>query len=183
MSRSLPAQRPPNHQARLNGAFAGAVGGVVGTLAMNYAQRMWTLAMDGRAPVSAADEHDARDWQERSEHQNANELAAQALATATIHRRLTHRELSIASRAIHFAFGALVGAVHGLYVARNPTKHGNGMALGTALWLAADEIAMPLTGLSRSTLQRPPEMHLQSFVAHLVYGVTTEHVRRLAVNT
>ena len=157
MSRFLPAQRPPNHQARLNAALAGAVGGVVGTLAMNYAQRLWTLALDGRAPASAADEHDARDWQERSEHQNGNEWAAQALATPVMHRRLTHRELSIAARAIHFAFGALVGAVHGLYVARNP--------------------------VSRSTLRRPPEMHLQSFVAHLVYGVTTERVRRLAVNT
>jgi len=50
--------------------------------------------------------------------------------------------------------------------------------LGTALWLLADEIAMPVVGLSKSTLQRPLEMHLQSFAAHIVYGVTTEHVRR-----
>ena len=183
MSRVLPAQTSPNHHARVNGAFAGAVGGLVGTLAMNYAQRLWTLAMDGRAPGSAADEHDARDWQERSEHQNANELAAQAFATATIHRRLTRRELSIAARTIHFAFGALVGAVHGLYLEKSRTKQGSGVALGTALWLAADEIAMPLMGLSRSTLQRPLEMHLQSFAAHVVYGVTAERVRRLAVNT
>jgi putative membrane protein len=162
----------------LRAAVAGAAGAVVGTLAMNYAQRLWTLAIDGRAPASAADEHDARDWQERSEHQNANELAAQALATATIRRPLTSRELSIAARIIHFAFGAAVGAVHGVYATRHP-KYRTGAALGIVLWCGADEIAMPVLGLSQSTLRRPLDMHLQSFVAHIVYGVTTEHARRL----
>jgi len=162
----------------LGGALAGAAAAAAGTLAMNYAQRLWTLASDGRAPISAADEHDARDWQERSEHQNANELAAQAVATATIQRRLTQRELSIGARVVHFAFGAAVGALYGAYVQRHP-KHRTGVALGAALWLTADEIAMPVVGLSRSTRQRPLEMHLQSLAAHLVYGVTTEQVRRV----
>jgi hypothetical protein len=165
----------------LVGALAGAAGGVIGTLAMNYAQRLWTLAVDGRPPLSAADEHDARDWQERSEHQNSNELAAQALANATVHRPLTSRELSIVARVIHFSFGAMVGAVHGVYAHRHPRRPRTGMALGATLWLTADEIAMPLIGLSRSTLQRPLEMHLQSLVAHLVYGVATENVRRAAL--
>lgn len=179
-SRSPLAQRPPNRDDLLNGALAGAAGGFLGTLAMNYAQRLWTLAIDGRPPESAADEHDARDWQERSERQNANELAAQALARETVQRPLTRPELSIAARVIHFAFGAAVGAVHGLRVERSAARHRTGVALGSALWLGADEIAMPVVGLSRSTLQRPLEMHLQSFVAHLVYGVVTENVRRLA---
>lgn len=162
----------------LKGAVAGAIGGLAGTLAMNYAQRAWTLAADGRAPASAADEHDARDWQERDEQQNANELAAQAVATATAQRRLTPRELSIAARVVHFGFGAAVGAAYGAAVqhdesARRPT----GVLLGAALWLLADEIAMPLVGLSRSTLDRPLETHLQSLVAHIVYGMTTERVR------
>ena len=175
MGQFQPAQRPHD---RLHGAIAGAAGGLIGTLAMNYAQRLWTLAVEGRAPAaSAADEHDARDWQERSEQQNANELAAQALATATVHRRLTSHELSVAARIVHFAFGAAVGALHGLYAQRTLTRRRTGVALGTALWLTADEIAMPLMGLSKSTLQRPLEMHLQSFVAHIVYGVTTENVR------
>jgi len=44
--------------------------------------------------------------------------------------------------------------------------------------LAADEIAMPLLGLSDSTVRRPFEMHLQSLVAHLVYGAAAEMTRR-----
>ena len=158
-------------------ALAGTVGGIVGTLAMNYAQRAWTLAAAGRAPASAADEHDARDWQERDEHQNANELAAQATATAILHRRLTRQELSLGARLVHFTFGAAVGALYAASLHRHPNKHRTGVMLGAGLWLLADEIAMPLVGLSRSTLERPIEMHLQSFAAHLVYGVTTERVR------
>jgi uncharacterized membrane protein YagU involved in acid resistance len=46
------------------------------------------------------------------------------------------------------------------------------------VWAAADEIAMPLFGLSRPTTRRPIEMHAQSFAAHIVYGVVTELGRR-----
>lgn len=164
----------------LKGAVAGAIGGLAGTLAMNYAQRAWTVAVDGRAPASAADEQDARDWQERDEQQNANELAAQAAATATVQRPLTPRELSIAARVVHFAFGAAVGAAYGAAIRHDPSPRPTGVLLGVTLWLLADEIAMPVMGLSRSTLERPLELHLQSFAAHIVYGVTTERVRHLA---
>jgi uncharacterized membrane protein YagU involved in acid resistance len=46
-------------------------------------------------------------------------------------------------------------------------------------WFAADEVAMPVLGLSEPTTRRPLEMHLQSLTAHLVYGAMTEVVRRL----
>ena len=162
---------------RLKGAIAGAIGGVAGTLAMNYAQRLWTLALDGNAPQSAAGKHDARDWQERSEQQNSNELAAQAIADVTIHRPLTRDELAVAAPVVHFSFGAAAGALYGAYVAHRRRR--SGIQLGIALWLTADEIAMPLLGLSDSPAKRPLEMHVQSFVAHLVYGTVTERVRRL----
>src|SRR5688572_25604844 len=120
------------------GALAGALGGLAGTLAMNYAQRLWTLVADGRPPASAADHHDARDWQERTEHQNSNELAAQALARIVLGRRLTYGELGIAAAAIHFTFGAAVGALYGAHAEESDRKR-TGIALGTALWAAADE--------------------------------------------
>jgi hypothetical protein len=161
--------------------LAGAVGGVAGTLAMNYAQRLWTLVAERNPPESAAGKHDARDWQERTEDENSNEVAAQVLARATIDRRLTERELSIAAPLIHFSFGAAVGAAYGASLDTVPHHRRSGVALGSALWLAADEVAMPVLGLSRSTLERPLEMHCQSLVAHLVYGVVTERVRRVVI--
>jgi uncharacterized membrane protein YagU involved in acid resistance len=137
--------------------------------------------MDSRCcdevPASAGGKHDARDWQERNEHQNSNELAAQGAARYLIHRRLTYDELRIAAPVLHYAFGTAVGAVYGMYAERRPGKR-SGAWLGTTLWFTADEVAMPILGLSEPTTQRPLEMHLQSLTAHLVYGAMAEGVRR-----
>jgi hypothetical protein len=155
----------------------GAVGGLIGTWAMSEVQRLWTLAVDGSVPRSAGGRHDARDWQERSEHQNSNELAAHAVANVVIGRRLKQHELRYAAPLVHYLFGTVCGALYGAYAQRRRADR-VGAAFGTTVWLAADEIAMPLLGLSRSPAHRPFEMHLQSLAAHLVYGATTEMIRR-----
>ena len=163
----------------VKGMVAGAIGGLLGTWAMNYAQRGWTRAMGETPPPSAGGKHDARDWQERMEHRNANEIAAQAIADRVLGRSLTRKELEIAAPAAHFAFGAAAGAIYGAYVESvRSDRARSGLGLGTTLWLTADEVAMPVIGLSAPTTRRPLEMHLQSFAAHIVYGVVGELVRR-----
>jgi hypothetical protein len=165
----------------VKGMLGGAIGGLAGTWAMNYAQRLWTRAMGEDPPESAGGKHDARDWQERSEHQNANEIAAQALASPIVGRRLTDDELAIAASVVHYTFGAVVGVLYGAYVEHSRHDRGpSGVSLGATLWFTADEIAMPLLGLSGPTTRRPVEMHLQSFAAHVVYGVVAERIRRRA---
>jgi hypothetical protein len=159
------------------GIAAGVVAGLVGTWAMSELQRLWTHVVDGHPPVSAGGRHDARDWQERSEGQNSNELAAHAIARYLFGRRLTQEELRVAAPLMHYLFGGAVGAIYGVYAERRHARR-SGAAFGTTVWLAADEVAMPLLGLSDSTLRRPVEMHLQSLVAHLVYGTATELTRR-----
>jgi putative membrane protein len=160
------------------GMLAGAIGGLAGTLTMNYAQRWWTRAMGERPPESAAGKHDAREWQERSERKNSNEVAAEAVLAPLLGRRLTRDELAVATALVHYSFGATVGALYGAIVQRAYRgRFRSGLALGTALWISADEIAMPVLGLSGPTTRRPLEMHLQSCAAHLVYGVVAERVR------
>jgi Protein of unknown function (DUF1440) len=161
------------------GMVAGAFAGVVGTWAMSEVQRLWTHMVDGDAPESAGGRHDARDWQERIERQNSNELAAQAMARYVLGRGLTQEELRLAAPLVHYLFGAAMGAIYGAYAERRQAER-SGAAFGTMVWLAADEIAMPLLGLSDSTTRRPLEMHLQSLVAHLVFGAATEMTRRSA---
>jgi hypothetical protein len=60
----------------MKGFVPSAIGGLIGTWAMSEAQRAWSRAADDEVPPSAGGTHDARDWQERDEHQNSNELAA-----------------------------------------------------------------------------------------------------------
>ena len=170
----------PQAQPRLlKGAVAGLIAGLAGTWAMSHAQRLWTHAADDAAPESAAGRHDSREWQERSENQNANELAAQAVGEWMLGRPLTRDERRIAAVLSHYTFGAAAGALYGVCIELLPRRRSSsGVGFGTALWITADEIAMPLLGLSEPTTRRPVEMHLQAWAAHIVYGMTTEIVRR-----
>jgi hypothetical protein len=160
----------------LKAILAGAIGGLAGTWAMNEAQRAWTRAVDGEAPESAAGKHDARDWQERSEGQNSNEIAAQFMATRIAARGLDRGELTVGAALTHYTFGVAMGALYGAYLQRR-RRQATGIGFGLTVWLLADEIAMPLLGLSESTLRRPLEKHLQSIAAHIVFGTTTESAR------
>jgi hypothetical protein len=161
------------------GIIAGAIGGLVGTWAMSEFQGMWSRVIDGEEPQSAAGRHDARDWQERVEGRNANELAAHAVAEHTINRPLTREELELAAPALHYAFGAAMGALYGgLYETTRSVRAMGGTGWGMAVWAGADGIAMPLLNLSRPKTEYPAETHAQSYAAHIVFGVTTEIVRR-----
>jgi hypothetical protein len=161
------------------GLVAGLIGGLVGTFAMSEFQALWSKALDGHESQSAGGRHDARDWQERHEDMNANEVAAQAVAEHTIDRPLTRDELAVAAPAVHYAFGATMGAVYGALGEVTPGIRAlGGSGWGAAVWIAADEIGVPALGLSKPDADYPFEAHAQAFAAHIVYGVTTEMVRR-----
>ncbi|HYH00549.1 MAG TPA: hypothetical protein VD837_15550, partial [Terriglobales bacterium] len=53
-----------------------------------------------------------------------------------------------------------------------------GAPFGAAVWLGADEIAMPAAGLSQRPTREPFVSHVRALGAHLVYGVATELSRR-----
>ncbi len=161
--------------------LAGVAGGLAGTCAMNYVQRAWTLAVDGDHPRdSAAGKHDSRDWQERTEHRNSNELAANRLAVALTGSPLTGDRLAAAAVAVHFAFGAAMGALYGAGARSRKARAAQGAAFGLAVWMAADEVAMPALGLSASPARRPLEKRAQSMVAHLAFGIVAELTRAAA---
>jgi len=161
------------------GALAGIIGGLAGTFAMSEFQGWWSRAVRGVHPQSSGGDHDARDWQEVEEGTNANELTAPTLARATIGRPLDRQELSVAAPAVHYTFGALLGGFYGVMAENAPQVRAlSGAAYGTAVWATADEIAMPVLGLSEPTHEQPFERHFHSFAAHIVFGVTTELVRR-----
>ena len=56
-----------------------------------------------------------------------------------------------------------------------------GLPFGAAVWIVADEIGVPLAGLSKPPTEYPLRDHASAFAAHLVFGVTTEGVRRLVL--
>jgi hypothetical protein len=64
------------------------------------------------------------------------------------------QELRLAAPLTHYLFGAAMGAAYGAYAHRRPVPT-SGAVFGTTVWLAADEIAMPLLGHLHSTARRP----------------------------
>jgi putative membrane protein len=80
---------------------------------------------------------------------------------------------------VHYAFGAVMGAVYGAVAeVAPPVKSLAGLPYGAALFVGADEIALPAFGLSKKPTQYPPSRHLSGLGQHLVYGATVEPVRR-----
>jgi uncharacterized membrane protein YagU involved in acid resistance len=59
-----------------------------------------------------------------------------------------------------------------------PASAGYGAVYGSAVWLGADEIAVPALGLSGPPTQTQVIGHVQALAAHVVYGVTTDLTRR-----
>jgi putative membrane protein len=52
------------------------------------------------------------------------------------------------------------------------------MSYGSALFVGADEVAVPSLGLGESPKKSPLSAHVYGLASHVVYGVTGEMVRR-----
>ncbi len=80
---------------------------------------------------------------------------------------------------MHYAFGTLVGGVYGGAAEKfAPVRAGMGLAYGAAVWLEADELAVPALGLSGPVTQYPWKSHVYALSSHLVYGAALEAARR-----
>jgi putative membrane protein len=77
--------------------------------------------------------------------------------------------------AIHWSFGAAVGAAYGAVAEYFPSATAKqGAAFGMALETLADEGTLPALGLITGSA---PAETASKLTAHVVYGVTTETVR------
>lgn len=111
--------------------------------------------------------------------EDATIKTAKQISEKLFHRELTQEEKQWAGPAVHYGFGALMGAAYGVLTEVSPPAGiGFGTTFGTALWFAADEIAVPSFGLSGPASTYPPSVHASALMSHLVYGVVTDLTRR-----
>jgi uncharacterized membrane protein YagU involved in acid resistance len=154
----------------------GAMGGLLGAWVMNQFQAGMECA------EKSVRKHSERGWGDRfrKEEEPATLKVAEKVSETAFEHRLNSQEKKIAEPVVHYAFGALVGAIYGGLAEVAPkTTFLAGMGYGAAVWLLADEIAVPAAGLSQSPRKTPWPKHLEALGAHLVYGLTTEGTRRL----
>jgi uncharacterized membrane protein YagU involved in acid resistance len=99
---------------------------------------------------------------------------------ATGGQHLTHAQRAKAGPVVHYAFGALAGGIYGALAEVTPVvTSGFGTGFGSALFTTADALAVPAFKLSMPLKETPPSSLATPFAAHIVYGISTELVRRI----
>ena len=159
---------------------AGLAGGLVAAFAMERFQRAL-----GRISPDLGGARGGGGQQYRTPQSEPSTYgAADAIARGTTGHGIPNAEKPAAGAAIHYAFGGAVGAIYGAAAARTPeiTAWG-GVPFGATVWLIADEMGMPVTGLAKPPTAYPVQDHATSLASHLLYGATTDAVRRLVVAT
>ncbi len=149
----------------IEGAAAGAAAGLAASWVMSQFHNRWKAA--------------SGEGQDEDDEPNTVK-AADAVAEATVGEPVPEEYRKPAGTAVHYGFGAFLGAVYGAAVELRPaTAAGFGTGYGAAVSLFADEMAMPALGFTPPAPEVPASTHLRGFVSHLVFGAALEGARRL----
>jgi hypothetical protein len=167
------------------GMLAGLAGGLVAAWTMNQFQAAWTRIAEGSEkshgaqsmqPSEGSKGDQARDVQEQDD---ATVETARVVSRNVFGHELQESEKEPAGAVVHYAFGTVSGGLYGALAEVSPqVTAAAGVPFGAAFWLMADEISMPLLGLSKGPTAYPVSTHVYSLASHLVYGVTAELSRR-----
>jgi len=170
-----------NERSAWKGLVAGAAGGLVGTIAMTQFQKAWQKTSEKRRFGDLREEEGSARAKKSEQREDATMKAAGKLAHAA-GGELTKEQKGQASPWVHYGFGTAMGALYGMAMETSP--HGVraqripvfGSLFGSALFLGADEMAVPVMGLAEPA--KTPSSHLYGWASHMVYGLTAEFVRR-----
>jgi putative membrane protein len=178
------------HQANgdgnvLKGVVAGLAAGLVASWTMNQFQAAWSrLAGASEKPHGAQSMQPSEgstgdQVQDMNDPDDATVKAAEVISEHVFGHELQEDEKRPAGAAVHYVFGVATGGLYGALAEISPqVATGAGLPFGAVFWLVADEVTVPLLGLSKGPTDYPLSTHAYSFASHLVYGVTTEFSRR-----
>jgi putative membrane protein len=172
---------PDRNHAVVKGVFAGIIGGLAGAWAMNEFQSVsQTVSKAWKQSANQGDKsHQQGGDSQDSQEDDATMKTADRLAMIFTHQHLNKKQKKKAGPLVHFAYGALLGAVYGAISETAPmVTKGFGTAYGTAVWVGGDEIGVPAFGLSKPPTEYPLSVHANSLVSHVVYGASLDLVRR-----
>ncbi len=169
----------------LKGIVAGLAAGLVASWTMNQFQAAWTrLAENSEKPHGAQSMQPAQgssgdQEQDVKEQDDATVKAAKAISEGVLGHELEESEKKPAGAAVHYAFGTASGGLYGALAEVAPqVTTAAGIPFGAAFWLLADEVSVPLLGLSKGPAEYPLSTHAYALASHLVYGATAELSRR-----
>ena len=169
------------------GLVAGMAGGLAGTWAMSQTSALVRRVARSRAGRRGQPGEKVREAPPRpnpshnghGQQEDPSVLLAVRVSRKVFGHELSEKEKKIAGPAVHYGFGAAVGGLYGAVADGWPAAAtGSGLPFGAALWAATDEVALPLLRLSKPPTKIPISQHASLLGLHLIYGLTTELVRR-----
>src|SRR3954465_12597319 len=159
------------------GLVAGAAGGFAAAWVMNQFQTGWSKATETLQHSKTPQGEQER--QSDDDAEDATMKTAAKISESIFGHKLSREEKKKLGPVVHYAFGVGTGAVYGVMAELEPRATlGAGLPYGTAVFIGADEIAVPAFGLSKSPKEYPASTHLYGLASHLVYGLSLEVVRR-----
>jgi putative membrane protein len=167
------------------GLVAGLAGGLVASWTMNQFQAAWMrVAANSEKPHGAqsmqpSEGSTGNQAEDGKEQDDATVETAKVISRNVFGHELEESEKKPAGAAVHYAFGTATGGLYGALAEVTPqVTSGAGVPFGAAFWLLADEISVPVLGLSKGPTEYPVSTHVYALASHLVYGVTAEMSRR-----
>jgi uncharacterized membrane protein YagU involved in acid resistance len=153
------------------GMLAGAIAGLAASWAMNRFQESWSEVQQKLQQHSEA--------QESSGGEDATMKTVGAIGHDVLHIELSREQKESYAPLVHYAFGTATGALYGALAEHYPVvKKKWGTEFASAVFLAADELAVPALKLSKPPIESPISKHIYGWASHLVYGLSTETARR-----
>jgi hypothetical protein len=144
----------------------GAIAGAAATWLMDVA----TTAVQKLQPAADAQ-------RERAAWPNGQPSVANLvdLISDRLRLRLDQPSKAAAAGAIHYALGAVPGALYAILRDRVPAiRAGRGLLFGALLWAGNDELLNTTLGLAGPPTAYPRMTHVRGLIGHLVLGVGTD---------
>jgi putative membrane protein len=158
------------------GALAGAIAGLASGWVMVQFQNAWSAA---ERKITQGDHTPKHREEQGGEQEDATIKAARRVSEGVFRHELNEREKKVAGPAVHYAFSAAMGALYGVATEVAPQSAAAfGTVFGSALFVGADEVAVPALGLSDKPQDVPVSKHIYGLVSHWVWGASTEVIRR-----
>jgi uncharacterized membrane protein YagU involved in acid resistance len=168
--------------AKERSALRGIVAGMAGGLAAAWVMNVFMAGPGKTLQQAVQSDEENREQQAHNDEpkEDATMKAADAIAHTVTGEYLSRAEKEEGGPIVHYAFGALTGGLYGGLAEYSSTvTSGFGTSFGGVLFSTADLLAVPAFNLGPSAADQPASALASPFAAHIVYGVTTELVRRI----
>ncbi len=164
----------------LLGCVAGAIGGLIGTAALDLYKRALMRTSRALEDVSGSPHTYSSQQENQLQHYHAAHAETAARLVKLIGLELNAAQCKTATPIAHYATGALSGAVYGIAAEYSGlTKIGLGSVFGCVVFAIGNDLILPTLTLLPPLSETPQVLQWEGFSSHALYGTATELVRRL----